>query len=184
MRNLSSPMVQAIQSDYIRPAFLAMLNFTTGIQYVWTGPGPLVWNGNTYTGVGSLGQVGTISEATEVRADGTTVTLSGIDPALMGDCLNDVRVGAPAVIYFALVDQSGALIGTPYPLFSGTVDKPVVSVGPDSISISLALESRLTNLQRATQRRYTAADQHIKYPDDTGFNWVEILNDIALRWGS
>ncbi len=32
-------------------------------------------------------------------------------------------------------------------------------------------------------RRYTTSDQMYYYPDDSGFNWVETLNDIALLWG-
>ncbi|MGA8109355.1 MAG: hypothetical protein WB974_07955, partial [Acidobacteriaceae bacterium] len=71
----------------------------------------------------------------------------------------------------------------PYLIFSGTVDKPTVEISGKTMSITLALENKLVNLQRACQRRYTAADQHLAYPDDIGFNWVEILNDIALRWG-
>jgi len=183
-RDLSSPMITAIESNYIRPALLAKLTFKTGIEYVWSGAGTLSFGGNNYRGVGSLGSIGAISEGTEVRADGTTLMLSGIDPAILGECLNEVQLGAPATIYFALLDQSNAIVGTPYPLFDGVVDAPAVTVAPDTVSISLALENRMTNLQRPTNRRYTAADQHLQYPNDTGFNWVEILNDIALRWGS
>jgi len=79
---------------------------------------------------------------------------------------------------------AGAIIGAPYLIFSGAVDKPSVEISDQTMSITLALENKLVNLQRPSQRRYTAADQHIAYPDDMGFNWVEILNDIALRWGS
>jgi|SRR5579885_1601465 len=183
-RNLSAPMITALESNYIRPAFLVMLTFRSGVEYIWSGAGNLSYGGNTYRGVGSLGQIGTISEGTEVRADGTSVGLSGIDPAILGECLNEVQLGAPASIYFALLDQNNAIIGTPYPLFVGVIDAPVIPVSPDEMSISLPLESRMANLQRPSNRRYTAADQHLQCPDDTGFNWVEILNDIALRWGS
>ena len=50
------------------------------------------------------------------------------------------------------------------------------------MTIALKLENRLVNLQRANMRRYTAADQNLYYPGDTAFNWVEILNDQALKW--
>jgi hypothetical protein len=103
--------------------------------------------------------------------------------SLIYEALNDVRMGAPAKIWFGLM-ANGALIGTPYLVFSGTVDKPNVQIDEKSASITLALENRLVNLQRANQRRYTAADQKLAYPTDMAFNWVESLNDIALRWGS
>jgi hypothetical protein len=183
-RNVSSPMLAVVTSNFVRPAFMAALTFRSGTRYVWTGIGNLVYGGNTFRGVGSLGKIGTVSEGTQVRADGTTVSLSGIDPALLSDSLTDIQVGAPAIVYFATVDANSNIVGTPYTLFSGLVDKPLITPGMDDISISLALESLLSNLQRPTQRRWTAADQQLDYPDDSAFNWVEILNDQALRWGS
>lgn len=102
---------------------------------------------------------------------------------MLQEALGDVRLGAPAKIWFGLMNN-GALLGVPYLVFSGLVDKPSVHIGLDTLSITLALENRLVNLQRANQRRYTSADQKLYYPDDMAFNWVESLNDIALRWGN
>jgi hypothetical protein len=181
-RNISAPMLASLISSPIRPGFLAMLTFRTVTEYVWSGLGNLVYGGNTYRGVGSLGRIGSISEATEVRAIGTSVTLSAIDPALLAECLNDIQLGAPAKIYFALFDEALNIIGSPYPLFVGTVDQPVIQIGIDQMAITLKLENKLANLQRANMRRYTAADQGLKHPTDTAFNWVEILNDLALKW--
>ena len=69
-------------------------------------------------------------------------------------------------------------------VFSGQVDEPSITTGTDTVSITLSLESPMINHERASQRRYTANDQHANgYPDDIAFNWVELLNDIALQWG-
>ena len=101
---------------------------------------------------------------------------------VIGEFLSDIRMGAPAQIYIGLM-QNGSLIGTPYLAFSGQVDQPTVDIGVDTTSISIALENRLVNLARPTARRYTSADQRLMYPDDIGLNWVETLNDTAMRWG-
>ena len=149
------------------------------------GVGDLIWNGNTFKGVGSLGSLGDFKEGSEVRADGTTVELSGIDPVYLGEALTDIWLGAPAFRWLGAVQPgTRTLIGTPYLLFAGQVDKPSLSTGPEKMTISLALETKLINHSRAANRRYTTNDQHSNgYPDDTGFNWVETLNDIALQWG-
>jgi hypothetical protein len=57
-------------------------------------------------------------------------------------------------------------------------------MGVPTISISLALESRMADLQRASLRRYTAADQQGVggYPTDTSLNWIESLNDASIKW--
>lgn len=184
MRNLDSTMAAALSAGVIRPAILVMLTLASGTQYIWSGVGNLVYNAQTYVGVGSLGSLGTITETTELQADGTTVKLSGIDPVLYSDCMTDIKLGAPANIWFALLANGTTLIGAPYLLFSGVVDKPTITVAPDDITITLALENELINLQRPSMRRYTSADQRIAFPFDTGFGWVETLNDIALVWGN
>lgn len=183
-RDISSPMLSSLTSNLIRPGFLVDIGFRSVTEHVWTGSGSIVWNGNTYKGVGSLGKIGAISEGSSVSADGTTISLSGIDPALLSESMTDIQLGAPATVWFALFDQNLNILGTPYPLFVGTVDQPQLDIGLEDLTIALKLENKLVNLQRANMRRYTAADQNLYYPGDTAFNWVEILNDQALLWAA
>lgn len=181
-RGIDSGLLAAMSSGALQPAFFAQLGFRSGTQYVWSGVGSLVVAGQTYTGVGSLAAVGAIAEGTDVNAAGTSVTLSGIDPTILSECLTDIKSGAVANVWFGAF-ANGALIAR-YLLFSGVVDKPAVTQSAETCSITLALESRLIDLGRATQRRYTAADQKSVYPTDMAFNWVEILSDAAWNWGS
>ena len=181
-RNLDGATVAQLGASVISPAILAQLTFKTSTQFVWNGVGPLLWNGNTFVGGGGFVSMGSIVEGTSVEAAGTTVSLSGIPSTLVTECLTDIQQGAAAKIWMSFW-ANGGLITTPYLAFSGTVDKPSLKLGSKTSTIALALENKLVNLQRASNRRYTAADQHLVYPDDTGFSWVEILNDIALKWG-
>jgi hypothetical protein len=182
MRNLPSPMITSFTGNDVAPVVMLDLTLKSGVAYVWSGVGNLIYNGNTYLGVGSFGQVGDIVEGVEVRADGTTVSLSGVDSTLLNDCLNDIQLGAPVTLWLAVVSE-GQLVGAPYALYVGTVDKPTVPIRPDVLTITLALENRMLNLQRPTMRRLTSSDQNYYYPDDTGLNWVEQLADTALVWG-
>jgi hypothetical protein len=175
-------MLAGITSNLIRPAFLADLTFRSVTEYVWTGVGTLAWNGHSYRGIGSLGKLGGVSETSAVSAEGTSASLSGIDPALLGECMSDIQLGAPATIWFALFDQNLNVLGAPYPLFVGTIDQPSLQLSLDELAISLKLENKLVNLQRASNRRYTSADQQLYYPGDRAFNWIEILGDQALLW--
>jgi hypothetical protein len=177
-------MLSALTSGAVIPAFLVVITFRSMTCYVWSGVGNLVYGGNTYLGVGDLGKIGAISEGGDaISADGTTITLSGIDATLLSETMTDVQIGAPAVISLALFDANRNILGTPYPLYVGQVDQPTVEPGLEEFSITVKLENKLINLQRAGSRRYTAADQNLYYPDDCAFNWVEQLNDQALRWG-
>lgn len=181
-RDISSPMLASLTSNEIRPGFLADLEFHSETAHVWTGAGTLVWNGNNYLGVGSLGKIGAVTEGSTVGAEGTTISLSGIDQVLLAESLNDIQLGAPATIWFVLFDQNLNILGTPYPLYVGTVDQPQIEMGTEEMTISLKLENRMVNLQRANLRRYTSADQQLYFPTDCAFNWVEILGDQALKF--
>lgn len=181
-RNLDPSLAAALSAGLIQPAVLAMLTFRSQTSFVWTGAGPLTWNGNDFVGGGGYVGMSEVTESTDVEAKGVTVSLAGIPTGLLSECLSDIQLGLPAKIWFALMSQ-GAFIGTPYLHFSGTVDKPSITIDVETSTISLALENKLTNLQRASNRRFTAADQHLTDPTDTAFNWVEILNDVALKWG-
>lgn len=186
-RGLSTPMLSgpgSISSNAIRPAFLVDLQFRTVAEHVWSGAGTITWNGNTYVGVGSVGKIGSVSEGSGdgLNAQGTSVTLSGINPALLAESMTDIQLGAPATIWFALFDGNLNILGSPYPLYVGTVDQPQLAIGTEEMSITLKLENRLINLKRSGMRRYTSADQNLYFPTDCAFTWVEILNDQALKW--
>jgi hypothetical protein len=187
-RNLDSSLIAALPAPVIMPTLLAMLTFRSATKYVWTGVGNIVVDSQTYVGVGSLASVGGITEGLGVQADGTSVTLSGLEkmvgqsPDFLSECLGDIRSQAPAKLWFGLMN--GPTLIARYLLFSGIIDKSTISIAPEAISIALALESRLIDLSRASQRRYTSADQNLDFPDDSGFDWVEIENDIAILWGT
>jgi len=183
VRALDPAFAAAVDAGVIIPAVLAELTFASGVQRVWTGVGTLSWNGYSWLGLSRLAGMGAITEGVTVNAEGTTVSLSGIDPTLYAESLTDIQIGAPATLWLALLHE-GVFVGTPAKLFAGAMDQPSCSAGTDKITISIALETKMTNLKRASCSRYTAADQQVRHPADKGFNWVERLNDIALKWGS
>ena len=184
-RSLDTTMASGLTAQTVLPVTLATITFGSGPRSCWTGPGPLVWNSVTFLGIGSLGQVSGYQEGTEIEASGVTVQLSGIDPVFLSECLTDIQIGASARIWKGLwqLGPPGSLLGTPYQWFRGQVDKPAFQIGAEHLTIGLSLESRIVNLQRASNRKYTSADQRLRYPDDTSMGWVEQLNDLAVVWG-
>ena len=183
-RDISAGMLTPLLGNNISPAFLVQLAFKTQTVFAWTGVGDLVFNGNTYLGVGDLGEISPVVEGTTVQADGMNLTLSGIDNNLLSECLTDIQLGAPVTVSLAFLDGNGNIFGTPFPCFVGQVDQPKIEIGMKTLSITLALESKLSDLGRANQRRYTSADQEARFPGDTICFAVEYLNDMALHWAT
>jgi hypothetical protein len=181
-RDLTTGVVTAIQGKVLRAAFLASIQFKSETAYLWTGVGNFTWNGITFSGLGDLSEVSTISEGSQVQSESVHLTLSGIKSSLMGEALNDIQLGLPAIVYFALFDDTMNLIPNPVVAYKGQVDQPQISISGETMSISLAIENRFTNMARAQFSRYTSAEQHRFYPGDNGFAFVEQLANSVVLW--
>jgi hypothetical protein len=182
-RAMTAGYLAAIQSASLRPALFVEAHFTSGPIYVWSGVGPIVWGGHTWTGLGSLGSVSTIDESATVEAKGITLTLSGIDSALLTDILDEFQVGLPVVVSLGLFDAVGALIADPVASFVGEMDQPTLDVTGTSATIAINCESRLLELNVAVDRRYTNEDQQRDYPGDRGFEFVNSIQEAQIYWG-
>jgi hypothetical protein len=180
MRDLQTQLLAAFQSGLLIPFFAATLQFKTSTQRVWSGTGNLTISGQIFSGIGSFAEIGPINETTTVEAQGTYVRLSGIDPVLLGESLNDIQPGLQAILWIGSLDQAGNVLGM-YQIFSGLIDQPAVDPGTDTISITLNLENRIIDFSRASNRKYTSADQRAIYAHDSGLDYVEQMNDIALK---
>ena len=185
-RQLDPNFITALTSDSMCPIFAITITFASQTFNLWTGYGTLDYNGVIFQGTGDLGKIGSLSEGTTVEAKGTTITLSGINQAILQESITDVQIGAPVIVYFgAVAFGTTTPVGALNILFQGLVDKPQVTFGPEGdCSITINLESHLIRLSSGTQRHYTSADQRLRFPTDTIFMGVESLNDLSLKWGS
>jgi hypothetical protein len=108
-RPMTSALLAAFQSSGFSPAFFIQATFNSGTVYIWSGYGSIAWNGQTWTGLGNLVSLGTVEDAATIEARPISFTVSGFDPALLPDCLGEVTLGAPVIIWL------GALNLTPTP---------------------------------------------------------------------
>jgi hypothetical protein len=183
-RPMSGAMLTALQASILHPAILVQLNFVTGTVYVWSGTGPMVWNGQTYVGVGTFGGISVIEEGATIEAKGVTLTLSGIDPAMLADALQEIQIGLPVSVFLALFDSSGALIADPLTSWSGRMDQPEFLISGGEAVISLKCENRLMDMNVAVDRRLTLQDAQMSNPGDLGLQFVPSLQEVTLYWGT
>lgn len=182
-RNLSPAMLTALQSGILYPAIFVNLGFASGTAYIWSGIGNYTWNGNTYVGVGDLGQISVIEEGATVEAKGISVTLSGIDSTMLADALQESQLGLPATIYIALyTGPGGTIIADPLTAWSGFTDQPEIVLTGPTAEITLRLESVLLELNKPVDRRYTLQDQQVQAPGDIAFQFVPSLQEISFVW--
>lgn len=183
-RNLTAGMVTATSAGRVAPILLLEMLFDSAPSRVWSGWGDLSWAGRTFTGAGTLGSVSPVEEATELRATGVDVTLTGIPSAVLSLALAEPYQGRLATVWMGAMDvNTFALIADPYQIFQGRMDVMTVQDGAETATVTISVESRLIDLERSRERRYDDADQKIDYPTDRFFEFVPSLQDIQITWG-
>lgn len=182
-RDISAGVQSAISATEVQPIILFEGSFASGSVYVWSGYGDLTWNSNTYSGVGTLGAISNVSEGSEISARGITVSMSGIPSDLISLVLGDVRQGAVGKVHMGFLNSSGSVIDDPILMFEGKLDVPSIQEGADTSTITLSYESRLIDLQRARESRYTNEDQQRAFAGDLGCEFVASLQEKQITWG-
>jgi hypothetical protein len=67
--------------------------------------------------------------------------------------------------------------------FAGRLDVPTIMDGAERCEIQITYESRLIDLNRAREWRYTHESQQQISPGDRGFEYVAGLQEREIRWG-
>lgn len=183
-RDLTSAVDTALAQGTVRPVLFFEGEFAAGTVRLWTGLGSITWNGSSWLGAGELLNVSSIEASGDVRAQGVTISLSGMPGSLISLALAQAQQGLPGRIYLGLMDSAGAVIADPHLAFSGRLDVPVIDDAGDSCTITISYEGRLIDLQRARERRYTDEDQRIQHPADRGFEFIPSLQDAQIVWGA
>ena len=68
-------------------------------------------------------------------------------------------------------------------IFDGRMDTIEIVDGGPTATITMKVENRLRDLERARVRRYTDADQQARFPGDSGLEYVLALQEIDIPWG-
>ena len=182
-RDLTANVQSAIEATQVTPFLLFEGLFASGYVRVWPGYGDLVWNSETWTGVGTLGGVSAIQETSEIQANGISVTLTGIPSELISLVLDDAEQGKSGKVYIGFFDSSNQIIANPYMVFEGKLDIPSIQEEGELSTITITYESRLINLQRPRETRYTNEEQQREYAGDLGCEFVPAMKEITLTWG-
>src|SRR5713101_5669297 len=106
-RSFTASQLAQIQAAAKRPVLFFEAQYTVGFIRLWSGIGPLVWNGQTWTGAGDLLSVSAIIEATDTVAQGFKVSLSDVPSATVSANIGQVRRGYSGKVWLGFFDASG-----------------------------------------------------------------------------
>jgi len=180
-RDLNATTQAQIDTGHIPMLALVELEFGSGVLRLHSGAGEINWNGQTWVGAGSLGEISTIQETDELQADEIQLGLSGISPALISTAMSEDFHGRPAKIWLAILDSAYQIQGDPIGPWGGTMDTMDGELG-ETGRIVVTVKNRLSDWERPRIRRYTNEDQQAEYPGDRGMEYVSQMAEKEIVW--
>ncbi len=193
-RDLASNTAISYSASNVFPITFVKLEFlppTAGVGTIrlHNGLGTYTWNdgsGNqNWLGTGDLGQISKIQEGEEVSPYGIQLTLSGLDPDLVGEAIKESYYQRPVTLYVGALNDSDQLVATPNVMWTGFMDLMTASVGAEGgDSLVLNCESELAMFERSRNLLFTNSSQQTISTGDTFFNQLQDMEDLTLAWGN
>lgn len=176
-RTVPSGLLTALGQAEVNLWYAVEFNFDGGAVRFWTGYGDKTIDSNTYTGTGNLLSISGIDEVNDLSAKSVNISLSGVPSLLVSLALTEPYQRRSCKIYL------GSGSETPIEIFSGLMNTMTIEDSGDASVISLNVDSKLIELERGSNWRYTAENHKTRYPNDTFFDFVAGLQDVAIIWG-
>ncbi|KQQ89931.1 hypothetical protein [Massilia sp. Leaf139] len=144
-----------------RTVYFVEFLFASATSRLSTANIPLVWGGFEWSGVGTLGSIGTVEESDGLESRPLNFTINSAQPAWLSLAVGSVEEyrGRAAKMYRVM-------------------DTLNVGVNDESGSITLRCETSAYGLKRRPALRLNAAQHKKVNPTDTGLDY---LNDLVAK---
>lgn len=157
---------------------ICALEYTSGTTYAADSAMPIFWDvdgdgtDEEFVAVGGWGGVTDIETTTDGSVRSVTLTVTGVDPALVSLALADHYQGNRGRVWECLLDPDDfSRIGNPILILDGLMDAQPITLGTGAASISVVLVGRNVRWENSDdQPVYTDADHQSRFPGDTFFS--------------
>lgn len=177
-RTVPAALLSALAQSEVQPFYAVEMLFDSGPVRIWTGYGNRTIDGNTYVGGGSLLNIEGLGEVADLSAKSITVSLSGVAVALVSLALQEPYQRRQCRVLFGAVDVDDFV-----EVFSGQLNTMQIEDSGEASTISVLVDSKLVELERASNRRYTSESQKARFAGDTFFDYVSAIQDAEIVWG-
>jgi len=156
---------------------------------------PIVIEGDTYTGLGTLLSISDSSSELRAVSGECSIGISGIPNTVIAEFLNNRIRGSSVEVWRALFDPVTSVLlpiaGNPLGRFQGIVNNFAIEEEYDyqSQTASCTIMIICTSTQeiianKVSGRRTNLTDQQFWYPGDTSMDRVTKLSRTNLNWGA
>ncbi len=183
-RIATAGLLGAMGDEIVRPVLFVELDFPSIFVRLNSSNSAVVntADSNTYLGAGNLGKVSSISESSNLRADGVQLTLSGIASDVISAAFEKAQ-GRDGTVWLGALDNNYVLVEDPSIIFKGLIDNATIAIG-ETGTVQLNVENRMIEWQRPKIKRYTNEEQQAAFSGDKFFEFVNQTVDKELFWGA
>ncbi len=178
----SDSLLSAMEQPNVALVLAAEIDFPSGITRVHTGTGTVIINGQTFLGVGTLGDVGSVTEENSTSSSTMSMALSGLDMSLVGETLNEEVIGRNVICYLAVMNEQGVVTGSNV-LFEGFITDTALQAGQQN-ALSYVIANVFERWSQGLPDRYTDESQQRLHPGDRFFRYVAQMAERSIFWGS
>tara|TARA_A100001201_G_scaffold115772_1_gene99441 strand:- start:725 stop:1375 length:651 start_codon:yes stop_codon:yes gene_type:complete len=181
---IDSSIVGKLEGDHVFVFWAVKAEFDTADVRLHTWKDELTINSETYEGAGTLLSIGDITDSSELKSDGVTVAISGMDTTVLGYALTENYQNRPITIYMGYLDGGGEKVSGVMTAFKGRMQAITITDDPQGAStVVVESENRLVDLRRPSNLRYTKESQKFIDSTDTAFNRVQQVQKQEIYWG-
>lgn len=178
----SDSLLDSMEQPSVTMIIAVAIYFDSGTTRVHSGTGVLSIDGQTFVGVGNLGDVGGVTEENTTSASTMSLTLSGLDMTLVGQTLNENCVGRDVKCYIATMNERGQVTNANV-LFEGFISDTAMQAGTTN-AITYTVSNIFEKWSSGIPDRYTDESQQRLHPGDRFFRYVAQMAERSIYWGS
>ena len=183
---LDDVLLDALHQPVVCTAMAVEIDFPSGTSRTHSGTGTLVIGGETFYGVGALGEIGAVVEEHTTSPTQISLTLGGLDTSLIAITLNERVIGCPVQVFLAVMDGDGAPLAANL-LYKGRVSATSLTAG-DNSGLGYTVSNIFEYWQRGSADRYTDESQRKRARTvgiiDRLMRYVAQMAERSIYWGS
>lgn len=189
LRGLAGDVYQNLISNQVNLIDLVKIEFEDTPILAHNGLGDIVYEGETYQGVGSLGGISSVKEyssliASEVKLELSSIPNSYGELSSIGNILiNTNYQNKPVTITRVnLEDNLKTIVGFIW-VWGGFTEDAQINFNGSDYSATLTCSHEFSRWSKPNIARYSAVEHKKEYPGDLGLDFVERAAFQDLTWG-
>ena len=180
---IDNAIVDRLSEDHQQVFVAVKAEFDTETLRFHSGTGDISIDSETYSGLGTLLNVSNVVDSTELKSEGITVSLAGMDDTVLNLALTEEYQNRLITVMMGYEMGGTNEVQGKIVLFKGRMQKMEIFDNPDGSTIQVTAENRLIDLERPSNLRFTKESQRYIDADDKCFDMVASLQDKEIVWG-